>query len=103
MSCPLLVSAADAWSCAMCQIAPPVEWPERLRSAFMSIAPKGLSQVMTLMCGSCANEVAFKAVFMAHAHRTRNGAPFSAEELASCMRNKPPGSPDLSIVSFDGG
>lgn len=28
------------------------------------VAPKGLSQVMTMSCGSCSNENAFKAIFM---------------------------------------
>lgn len=28
------------------------------------MAPKGLSQVITMSCGSCSNENAFKAIFM---------------------------------------
>ena len=39
-----------------------------------SVAPKGLDQVATLMCGSCAHEVAFKAVFMEYQQRKRGGA-----------------------------
>jgi 4-aminobutyrate aminotransferase/(S)-3-amino-2-methylpropionate transaminase len=74
-----------------------------LKAAFMSIAPKGLNQVMSLMCGSCSNEVAFKAVFMHHQHIARGGAPFTAEDLSSCMKNAAPGAPDLSILSFKGG
>lgn len=31
--------------------------------ACLQVAPKGLSHVQTLMCGSCANENAFKAAF----------------------------------------
>ncbi len=30
------------------------------------VAPKGMSEVMTLMCGSCANENAFKASFISY-------------------------------------
>jgi 4-aminobutyrate aminotransferase/(S)-3-amino-2-methylpropionate transaminase len=85
------------------QNVPPKDWPETLKSAFMSIAPKGLNQVMSLMCGSCSNEVAFKAVFMHHQHIKRGGKPFTAEDLSSCMKNQAPGSPELSILSFKGG
>lgn len=28
--------------------------------------------------------------------------PFSKEEMESCMKNQPPGSPNLAILSFDG-
>jgi len=71
------------------------------------------------MCGSCANECAFKAVFMSYQNKKRGGQPFTAEvicfnavmlsfvnsfikELESTMRNKPPGSPQLAILSFQG-
>lgn len=82
---------------------PPQQWFQYLNDAFMSIAPKGLNQITTLMCGSCANEVAFKAVFMRHQHEKRGGKPFSAEDLSSCMNNQEPGTPQLSIMSFKGG
>lgn len=42
---------------------PPKEWPEIVKEAFMSIAPKGLTKVQTMLCGSSANENAFKAAF----------------------------------------
>ena len=32
-------------------------------TAFMSVAPKGMNQIFNAMCGSCANETAFKAAF----------------------------------------
>lgn len=85
-------------------IAPDVSWPTLLSDVFMGIAPPGLHQVMTLMCGSCANEVAFKAVFMKYAAERRGGPlePFTPEELQSCMKNAAPGSPHLSILSFEG-
>eukprot|EP00823_Brevimastigomonas_motovehiculus_P006177 TRINITY_DN49_c0_g1_i1.p1 TRINITY_DN49_c0_g1~~TRINITY_DN49_c0_g1_i1.p1 ORF type:complete len:487 (-),score=132.17 TRINITY_DN49_c0_g1_i1:175-1635(-) len=84
-------------------IIPPVTWPDNLEKAFMGIAPKGLNCVSTLMCGSCANEVAFKSVFMWYANKQRKGVPFTQEERDSCMANMPPGSPDYSILSFKGG
>eukprot|EP01089_Gocevia_fonbrunei_P015757 TRINITY_DN46_c0_g1_i1.p1 TRINITY_DN46_c0_g1~~TRINITY_DN46_c0_g1_i1.p1 ORF type:complete len:504 (-),score=125.41 TRINITY_DN46_c0_g1_i1:82-1593(-) len=83
-------------------IMPPTEWPELLEQSFMRVAPKGMTEVFTMMCGSCANEGAFKAVFMAYQHKKRKGAPFTAEDLSSCMKNQEPGSPNLSILSFEG-
>lgn len=85
---------------------PPKEWQQLVQEGFLSVAPKGLDQVFTAMCGSCANETAFKAAFMAYRHRQRKaegssaGGEFSPEELSSCMTNSAPGSPDLSILSF---
>jgi 4-aminobutyrate aminotransferase/(S)-3-amino-2-methylpropionate transaminase len=32
----------------------------------------------------------------------KGGRPFNTEELQSCMKNQPPGSPDLAILSFTG-
>ena len=34
---------------------PPVEWEEWLRTGLMTVAPKGLDQLMTTLCGSSAN------------------------------------------------
>jgi len=82
---------------------PPQQWVENIESSFMSIAPKGLNQVMTLMCGSCSNEVAYKSVFMNYMNTQRGGRPFTQQELTSCLKNQLPGSPELSILSFEGG
>lgn len=87
---------------------PPKEWAEMVDRAFLDIAPKGLEQVFTAMCGSCANENAFKAAFMAYRARERGETAggkdgkvdFTQEEISSCMKNQAPGSPDLSILSF---
>ncbi len=61
---PALLAAAksDRWATALVNrpalgIAPDASWPKMLNDIFMSVAPKGLQQIMTLMCGSCANEV----------------------------------------------
>lgn len=83
---------------------PSSDFPAQLESTMQEIAPKGLAQVqMTCGCGSSANENAYKAVFMRYQHRARGGNPPSAEELSSCMLNEAPGSPHLSILSFEGG
>lgn len=54
------------------------------------------------MCGSCSNENAFKNMFIAYKQRERGDKGFTKEELSSTMVNKPPGSPNLSILSFEG-
>lgn len=67
----------------------------------MAVAPKGMTNVFTVMCGSCANENAFKTAFMYKASKRRGDRDFNMEELNSCMKNEAPGSPDdMSILSF---
>ncbi|CAH2086500.1 unnamed protein product [Euphydryas editha] len=83
---------------------PSLDWPKKLNSVLMSVAPQGLNGVSTMMCGSCSNENAFKSVFMWYRKRERGGkVDFTPEEMTSCMSNQPPGSPNLSILSFQGG
>lgn len=82
---------------------PPTDFPKQLRDTILSVAPKGLSQVqMSCGCGSSANENAYKMAFMAYQRKKRNGKPFTEEELSSTMKNSPPGSPELAILSFEG-
>src|SRR5690606_30898092 len=86
-------------------IAPGRDWPQRLRDIFMSVAPKGLDTITTLTCGSTANEMAMKAAFMAYRERERaerGQKGFSEEEMDSCLSNEVPGSPALSVLSFQG-
>ncbi|TPX52698.1 4-aminobutyrate---2-oxoglutarate transaminase [Synchytrium endobioticum] len=82
---------------------PPKDWVKSLENSFLRVAPNGLNHIFTSMCGSCANEIAFKACFI-HAQAQKRGAgiAFSKEELESCMNNQPPGSPPYSILSFSG-
>jgi 4-aminobutyrate aminotransferase / (S)-3-amino-2-methylpropionate transaminase len=68
----------------------------------MQVAPAGLSYVQPMMCGSCSNENAFKAICIWYANKQRDGKPFTEEELKSSMWNKAPGSPKLSLMSFEG-
>ncbi|KAK5576388.1 hypothetical protein RB653_007530 [Dictyostelium firmibasis] len=107
---PELIKAAksDRWVSAIINrpslgVLPPKDWPALIENSFMQVSPKGLNQVFTAMCGSCANECAFKAVFMHYQHIKRGGKPFTPEELSSCMKNEQPGSPSLSILSFKKG
>lgn len=95
---------------------PPASWRAIVEAGLGTVRPHGLQGIFTAMCGSCANENAYKAAFIAYRARQRlergessADAPdlplpgkFSAEDNASCMRNAAPGSPDLSILSFTG-
>ena len=80
---------------------PAVDWPQKLRDVLLSVAPSGLTQVMTMMCGSCSNENAFKAAFIQYSIKKRGGkTTFTEEEMKSVLENKPPGAPNLSVMSF---
>jgi len=79
---------------------PPPDWPNRLQKALLDIAPKGLNNVQTMACGTCANEQAFKCVFMAYRRRERGGSAASLVEQESSLMNQEPGCPSLSILSF---
>lgn len=69
----------------------------------MSVAPKGLNNISTMMCGSCSNENAYKNMFMLYRKNQRGeNVSFSEEEMQSCMINQAPGAPKLSILSFHG-
>ncbi|KAA1080207.1 4-aminobutyrate transaminase [Puccinia graminis f. sp. tritici] len=84
---------------------PPANWDHIVSTGLLKVAPRGLNQLFTMMCGSCANEGALKAAFFAYRQRERGGglSQFSAEELKSCMNNTQPGSPDLVAMSFRSG
>lgn len=43
---------------------PGEDWPKKLKNSLLAVAPKGLNQVTTMMCGSCSNENAFKNIFI---------------------------------------
>lgn len=85
---------------------PPARWPEMLRNSLLKVAPKGMTNVQTMACGSCSNENAFKAAMILYRKRQRidegrNHLEFTEEESCSCMQNQAPGSPDLAILSFE--
>jgi 4-aminobutyrate aminotransferase / (S)-3-amino-2-methylpropionate transaminase len=80
---------------------PPSDWPERIERSLMSVSPRGMDSVYQMMCGSCSNENAYKVACMHYARLQRGGTSFGAEERDTCMRNASPGSPPLSILSFE--
>jgi hypothetical protein len=47
-----------------------------------------LSQVTTMMCGSCSNENAFKLMHFKYMEQERGGRDFTQEERDSCMINQ---------------
>uniref|UniRef100_A0A8C5VV98 4-aminobutyrate aminotransferase, mitochondrial n=1 Tax=Microcebus murinus TaxID=30608 RepID=A0A8C5VV98_MICMU len=69
-------------------ILPPENFVEKLRSSLLSVAPKGMSQLITMACGSCSNENAFKTIFMWYRSKERGQRGFSKEELETCMINQ---------------
>jgi len=82
---------------------PGKEWPEKLNSVLMKIAPNGLTNLSTMMCGSCSNENAFKNIFLWYRKNERGeNVDFTELEKQSCMINEEPGAPKLSLLSFQG-
>lgn len=81
---------------------PPKQFMDRISNALLAVAPKGLSEVQTMACGSCSVENALKAAFFKYRELERGGSAPTAEELESTMWNQSPGSPNLSAMSFDG-
>ncbi|PLB45216.1 4-aminobutyrate aminotransferase [Aspergillus steynii IBT 23096] len=79
---------------------PSHHWLNILREGLMRVAPRGCTQVFTAQSGSEANELAFKATFMAYQQRLRGSTPWSDHELESVMNNQGPGTPELAILSF---
>ncbi|VVC31952.1 Pyridoxal phosphate-dependent transferase, subdomain 2,4-aminobutyrate aminotransferase [Cinara cedri] len=82
---------------------PAADWPAKLRNTLMSVAPKDMGALTTMMCGSCSNENAYKNMFMKYQRDKRGGtSDFTEQEKESCMINMAPGTPKLSILSFMG-
>ncbi|EDP55325.1 4-aminobutyrate transaminase [Aspergillus fumigatus] len=81
---------------------PSRRWLNLLRDGLMRVAPRGCTQVFTAQSGSEANELAFKAAFMAYRRKQRgpDNQSWSTRELETAMKNQAPGSPDLAILSF---
>ncbi|CAB3406347.1 unnamed protein product [Caenorhabditis bovis] len=81
---------------------PRTDFADGISNALTSVAPKGLKAVQTMLCGSSANENAIKTAFIWYQAQRRGGKGPSAEDLASCMEQKKPGTPTLSVMGFQG-
>merc|ERR1719158_299497 len=82
-----------AHSRAALGLMPPKELPQLLEETFLKIAPKGMTKVQTMLCGSSANENLFKAAFFRQRGKQRAAegravSDFTDEELSSCMKNE---------------
>ncbi|XP_022095786.1 4-aminobutyrate aminotransferase, mitochondrial-like [Acanthaster planci] len=80
---------------------PSKEYPAQLTNALVSVAPRGLKNVQTMMCGACSVEHALKQTYMWYRAKERGGPP-TQEDLETCLLNKQPGNPKYSVLSFDG-
>lgn len=79
---------------------PSHQWLALLREGLMRAAPLGCTQVFPAQSGSEANDLAFKAAFMAYRRQQRASDPWTEYEQVTAMKNQAPGSPDLAILSF---
>ncbi|CCF58966.1 hypothetical protein KAFR_0F03700 [Kazachstania africana CBS 2517] len=79
---------------------PPMELAHH-SNVLLKFAPKGQTRVWNALSGADAIELAMKAAFM-YFMRIKRGESnyFTPDELSSVMDNKPPGSPDLAVLSF---
>uniref|UniRef100_A0A915DRF3 4-aminobutyrate aminotransferase n=1 Tax=Ditylenchus dipsaci TaxID=166011 RepID=A0A915DRF3_9BILA len=77
------------------------DFAQLIKNSLIEVAPPGLSHVQTMLCGTTANENALKTAFIHYAAAKRGGPP-TQEDLDSCMVQKKPGTPNLSILGFEG-
>jgi len=87
---------------------PPKDFGTKVKDILMSVAPPGMTNVCTMACGSCANENAYKAACFVYQSRRREAEgrgkwEYTDEDKESTLVGEPPGSPQLSILSFKGG
>lgn len=72
-------------------------------SAFSGMYPANLDYIYTFICDNCTNEVALKFAFIEYQARKRDDPKsISQTDLDSCMTNSLPGTPNLSVLSFEG-
>jgi 4-aminobutyrate aminotransferase / (S)-3-amino-2-methylpropionate transaminase len=65
---------------------PSSQWLSNLKDGLMRVAPEGLNQIFTAQSGSEANELAFKAAFMYHQRKRREGNIVSGPRRKSKLR-----------------
>jgi 4-aminobutyrate aminotransferase / (S)-3-amino-2-methylpropionate transaminase len=77
---------------------PRTDFAKIIENSLGQVAPKGLSHVQTMLCGTSANENAIKTAFIHYQTRKRGGKSPTANDLNSCMEHKLPGTPNLSVL-----
>uniref|UniRef100_A0A1I8BCI3 Gamma-amino-N-butyrate transaminase n=1 Tax=Meloidogyne hapla TaxID=6305 RepID=A0A1I8BCI3_MELHA len=81
---------------------PRTDFVQLLKNSLGEVAPKGLEHAQAMLCGTSANENAIKTAFIHYQTRKRGGKPPSQEDMDSCMKNEIPGTPNLSVLGFNG-
>ncbi|KAJ8946957.1 hypothetical protein NQ314_008758 [Rhamnusium bicolor] len=59
-----------------------------------------LPNITTFSCGSCVIENAFKAMMIAYQMEERGDQGISEDDIDCALKNQPPGSPNLAILTF---
>ncbi|KAJ8947723.1 hypothetical protein NQ318_017984 [Aromia moschata] len=73
-------------------------WPSKMEYIVKKVSPH-LPNLTTFSCASCSVENAFKAMMIAAQTKERGNLIHEAE-LKCALKNSPPGSPDLAILTF---
>lgn len=79
---------------------PPADTYDMLQGSLLKVAPPGLSNVQTMMCGSCSVENALKAAMIKFRADQRGSYLPTDIELETCMDQELPGTPDICFLSF---
>eukprot|EP00795_Rhopilema_esculentum_P009550 gene9550-17296_t len=80
---------------------PPLQYVGQIKNLLLEVAPRGLDCVQTMMCGACSIENAYKAAFIRYKSIMRGHSDPTEFELRTSLENQHPGSPNLSILSFE--
>ena len=69
---------------------PATNFPQLLRDSLLRAAPGTFQEVLTMACGSCSNENAFKTAFFSYMKRRRGEElpPAGSSEYITCMHNQ---------------
>ena len=70
---------------------PSVDFQEMIDNSLSRVAPVGVNNVVTMACGTCSNENAFKAAFFKYMKKQRGGVEWpesEAIEMTSCLHNE---------------
>lgn len=81
---------------------PRTDFTELLKNSLIKVAPPGLRHVQTMMDGTSANENAIKQAFIRYMTKKRGGKPPQPADLQSAMAQELPGTPNLSVLGFNG-
>ncbi|KAI1725017.1 aminotransferase class-III domain-containing protein [Ditylenchus destructor] len=81
---------------------PRTDFADLITNSLRKVAPPGLTHVQTMLCGTSANENALKTAFIQYQTKKRGGKSPTQQDLDSCMVQRKPGTPSLSVLGFEG-